>query len=167
MKLAIDRTLEKVVRIPFSGCWIFMGAVNEKGYGIVGTGGRGKPNDRAHRITYKHFLGEIPSGMLVCHKCDTPSCCNPEHLFLGTDKDNSRDKIAKGRDRNQKKTQCPQGHPYDEINTYSYRGRRHCRPCMRERARLYREAHLETMNERQNNRRKAARKAAREAMVTA
>jgi hypothetical protein len=97
MKLAIDRTLEKVVRIPFSGCWIFMGAVNGAGYGIVGTGGRGEPNDRAHRITYKHFLGEIPSGMLVCHKCDTPSCCNPEHLFLGTHKDNTQDMIRKKR----------------------------------------------------------------------
>ena len=144
-------------------CWIWLG-LRRKGYG------RAQHQNKVvstHRIVWELVNGPIAKGLLICHRCDNPPCCNPEHLFLGTDKDNSRDKIAKGRDRNQKKTQCPQGHPYDEINTYSYRGRRHCRPCMRERARLYREAHLETMNERQNNRRKAARKAAREAMVTA
>lgn len=97
MKTAIERTLEKVVRIPFSGCWIFMGALNETGYGIVGTGGRGQPNDRSHRITYRHFCGPIPDGMFVCHACDVPSCCNPDHLFLGTPKDNSRDMVNKGR----------------------------------------------------------------------
>jgi hypothetical protein len=97
MKSAIDRTLEKVVRIPFAGCWIFTGALNEAGYGIVGTGGRGQPNDRAHRITYRHYCGEIPEGMLVCHECDTPSCCNPDHLFLGTHKDNTQDMIRKKR----------------------------------------------------------------------
>ena len=93
----VDRVLEKIVRIPFSGCWVFMGATNGFGYGIVGTGGRGAPNDRAHRITYRHFCGEIPSGMFVCHRCDVPSCCNPDHLFLGTNQDNVRDMISKGR----------------------------------------------------------------------
>ena len=93
----VDRVLEKIVRIPFSGCWVFMGATNDFGYGIVGTGGRGAPNDRAHRITYRHFCGEIPSGMFVCHRCDVPSCCNPDHLFLGTNQDNVRDMISKGR----------------------------------------------------------------------
>ena len=97
MKPVIERVLDKVVRIPFSGCWIFTGATNEFGYGIVGTGGRGMPNDRSHRITYKHFHGEIPSGMFVCHECDVPSCCNPSHLFLGTNQDNVDDMVKKGR----------------------------------------------------------------------
>jgi hypothetical protein len=97
MKPVIVRVLDKVVRIPFSGCWIFYGATNEAGYGIVGTGGRGAPNDRAHRITYRHFRGEIPAGMFVCHSCDVPECCNPDHLFLGTNQDNVNDMIAKGR----------------------------------------------------------------------
>lgn len=100
MKPAIDRVLEKVVRIPFAGCWIFTGALNDAGYGIVGTGGRGQPNDRAHRITYRHYCGPIPDGIFVCHSCDTPSCCNPDHLFLGTCKDNVRDMIKKGRNSN-------------------------------------------------------------------
>jgi hypothetical protein len=97
MKPAIERVLDKVVRIPFSGCWIFTGASNEFGYGIVGTGGRGMPTDRTHRITYKHFHGEIPNGMFVCHECDVPSCCNPNHLFLGTNQDNVDDMVKKGR----------------------------------------------------------------------
>lgn len=97
MKSVIDRTMEKVVRVPFSGCWIFMGALNEAGYGIVGTGGRGEPNDRAHRILYRHFCGHIPDGIFVCHTCDVPSCCNPDHLFLGTPKDNTRDMMRKQR----------------------------------------------------------------------
>lgn len=83
--------------IPEAGCWIFMGALNEAGYGIVGLGGRGAGTDRAHRVTYRHFKGPIPDGMFVCHRCDVPSCCNPEHLFLGTNQDNVDDCVAKGR----------------------------------------------------------------------
>jgi hypothetical protein len=97
MKPVIERVLEKVLRIPFSGCWIFTGATNHFGYGIVGTGARGQPNDRAHRITYRHFFGDIPQGMFVCHTCDIPSCCNPDHLFLGTNQDNVNDMVKKKR----------------------------------------------------------------------
>lgn len=97
MKPVIERVLEKVVRIPFSGCWIFTGAINDAGYGIVGMGRRGEPNDRSHRITYRHYCGSIPDGMFVCHSCDTPACCNPDHLFLGTNQDNVNDMVRKGR----------------------------------------------------------------------
>lgn len=97
MKPAIERVLGRIVRLPFSGCWIFTGATNNFGYGIVGLGSRGQPNDRAHRITYRHFRGEIPDGMFVCHTCDVPSCCNPDHLFLGTNQDNVNDMIKKKR----------------------------------------------------------------------
>lgn len=97
LKPAINRVIEKVIPIPFSGCWIFMGAINNFGYGIVGAGTRGQPNDRAHRIVYRHYKGEIPSGMFVCHTCDIPSCCNPDHLFIGTNQDNVDDMIRKKR----------------------------------------------------------------------
>lgn len=93
----IERLLDRVVMIPIAGCWIFTGAVNDFGYGIIGLGARGAGNDRAHRITYRHFCGEIPDGMFVCHRCDQPACCNPHHLFLGTAKDNTRDCMQKGR----------------------------------------------------------------------
>lgn len=97
VKPVIERVLDKVIPIPFSGCWIFMGAVNHWGYGIIGTGRRGEPTDRAHRITYRHFKGEIPSGKFVCHTCDIPSCCNPDHMFIGTNQDNVNDMVRKKR----------------------------------------------------------------------
>jgi hypothetical protein len=97
MKSPIDRTLLKIERIPFSGCWIFMGALNSAGYGMVGLGRRKDLIDRAHRISYRAHIGNIPDGMFVCHTCDTPSCCNPYHLFLGTPKDNTQDMIKKNR----------------------------------------------------------------------
>lgn len=74
-----------------------MGALNEAGYGIVGNGSREDGVDRAHRITYRHFCGDIPSNIFVCHHCDVRSCCNPDHLFLGTNLDNVNDCIKKKR----------------------------------------------------------------------
>ena len=94
---AIDRVLAKVVVDEKTGCWNFQGAKNESGYGIVGLGGRSDGVDRAHRITYRHFVGDTPKGMFVCHTCDNPACCNPEHLFLGAAADNHKDMQKKGR----------------------------------------------------------------------
>jgi hypothetical protein len=51
----------------------------------------------AHRHVYKNEIGEIADGMLVCHTCDNPSCVNPEHLFIGTNDDNMKDRDKKNR----------------------------------------------------------------------
>lgn len=76
-------------------CWIWHGQRHQLGYGIVRhQSGR---REAAHRIAFRFYRGEIPRGLLVCHKCDTPSCVNPEHLFLGSQKDNLLDMIKKGR----------------------------------------------------------------------
>lgn len=80
---------------PNSGCWLWTGSVAGGGYGQT-TDGRGKPM-KAHRVSYETYVGPIPDGMMVCHKCDTRSCINPAHLFLGTARDNQQDAIAKGR----------------------------------------------------------------------
>lgn len=81
-----------------NGCWIYKGATDRRGYGRPATWQDGKPRRYyAHRRSYEIHNGPIPAGMLVLHKCDNPPCCNPEHLFLGTDADNHRDKALKGR----------------------------------------------------------------------
>lgn len=77
-----------------SGCWFWLRFANKEGYGR--TSYRGK-EDFAHRVSYKVFRGEIPSGLFVLHKCDVPCCVNPDHLFLGTPADNTRDMLKKGR----------------------------------------------------------------------
>lgn len=63
-------------------------------YGRIKVGGR---DILAHRYAYTLARGEIPHGMSVCHRCDNPKCCNPEHLFLGTHRQNMGDMAAKGR----------------------------------------------------------------------
>ena len=77
-------------------CWIWMSARDVKGYGRFSFNGR---NCRANRVSYEFFVGKIPPYMLACHKCDTPACVNPTHLFVGTEKDNANDMVAKKRGR--------------------------------------------------------------------
>lgn len=77
-----------------SGCWLWSLSPGQDGYGKIKIKGR---TYRAHRVAWEAFNGEIPEGMLVCHKCDQPLCVNPSHLFLGTPLDNMQDKVKKGR----------------------------------------------------------------------
>lgn len=79
---------------PNSGCWLWISAATPKGYGYFTHDNR---TVRAHRFAWQHKYGPITGGLFVCHKCDVPSCVNPDHLFLGTNDDNVQDKIKKGR----------------------------------------------------------------------
>lgn len=83
------------VPVPWTGCWLWELASDRYGYGKATALGR--KSTTAHRISYEAFVGPIPEGMFVCHKCDVAACCNPEHLFLGTAADNNRDRSNKGR----------------------------------------------------------------------
>lgn len=86
----------KFVPVPESGCWLWEGAViAATGYGRFGMGH--SRVEYAHRASWSIYKGDIPYGMFVCHKCDTRTCVNPDHLFLGTAKDNMRDCSNKGR----------------------------------------------------------------------
>jgi len=92
-KTPYERMMERV-EIKKNGCWIYTGFVNEYGYGRIRNNGF---KYLTHRLSFEHFFGSIPEGILVCHKCDIPSCVNPQHLFLGTHKDNFDDALKKGR----------------------------------------------------------------------
>lgn len=78
-------------------CWNWTGGKNSSGYGCLNTK---NGSELAHRLSYDEFNGDIPSGSFICHKCDNPGCVNPEHLFLGTSKDNYDDMVSKGRNTN-------------------------------------------------------------------
>jgi len=86
-------------------CWIWTGHIDMWGYGKSNYNGRA---GSTHRISWMLNRGDIPIGMCVLHKCDNPSCVNPEHLFLGTHKDNAQDRSSKGRNGYM--------HPYGDIN---------------------------------------------------
>ena len=77
------------------GCWIWTGSKTRDGYGVIVIG---RKQYRAHRVAYENCHGTaLTPADVICHKCDTPLCVNPRHLFKGTARDNTRDMIAKGR----------------------------------------------------------------------
>lgn len=93
--LGRDAILKRYVLSP-SGCWEWSLYRDKKGYGRMS---EHMGEVLTHRISYLHHVGPIPNGLHVLHRCDNPCCINPNHLFLGTNLDNSNDKIAKGRAR--------------------------------------------------------------------
>jgi hypothetical protein len=112
-------------------CWEWTGAAIAKGYGKISRGPRGGGQLAAHRVSWILAKSEIPDGQMVLHRCDNRLCVNPSHLFLGTNTDNMRDMVSKGRNWQAKVTHCPKGHEYTAANTYVYNGGRYCRACNR------------------------------------
>lgn len=113
------------------GCWLWTAARNEHGYGIfrLSTG----KNARAHRWSYEALVGPIPEGAELDHlkeRCGNRHCVNPAHLEPVTHLTNCERGVPGGRTWRSAITHCPQGHEYDESNTYVDRqGRRSCRKC--------------------------------------
>lgn len=88
-----DAFWRRVERSDPDSCWEWTGARMASGYGRVWTGVHA---GFSHRVAYELGIGESPGSLMVCHRCDNPPCCNPDHLFLGTRADNNRD----ARDKN-------------------------------------------------------------------
>ena len=133
-KSRIERFLEKVDQNGplWNGtpCWIWTGVRNQKGYARFWNG---QTLSTAHRYAYSYFVGPIPLGLTIDHLCQHRACVNAEHLEPVTLEENFRRSLKPGGQINAVKTHCPQGHPYDLINTiFAKRGDRECRTCKRE-----------------------------------
>jgi len=116
------------------GCWLWQGAKVHQGYGIMSYRNKAW---RTHRLSYYlHNNRHDPGSLLVCHRCDTRECCNPEHLWLGTWQDNMRDAAAKAVWPAMQSDTCKHGHPLYGDNVLLMYGRhRKCRMCHRVKAR--------------------------------
>lgn len=142
----IDKLMARVTVVAGT-CHPWTGCLTEKGYGTISIDGSQR---YAHRVAYELLVGPIPDGLHIDHTCHTNDqtcqggptclhrrCCNPEHLEPVAPAENTRRGVLARR------THCPQGHPYDEENTFRKRGprsKRECRECARERSRRkYRE----------------------------
>lgn len=82
------------VKMPLVGCWEWQCSINRHGYGALRYE---KKAWLSHRLAYSLAVGSVPDGLCVLHKCDNRKCCNPAHLFLGTNDDNVQDRNSKGR----------------------------------------------------------------------
>ena len=97
MTVALDHKFwDKVDIGKKNDCWNWLGAVNDYGYGKVRRGAW-RSWLRTHRYAWEEVNGPVPYGLSVLHRCDNPRCCNPLHLFVGTQQDNVNDMVSKGR----------------------------------------------------------------------
>lgn len=124
----MNRFYDKVNKT--NSCWLWTGSLTKYGYGKININ---KKYISTHRLSWELVNGKIPEGMHICHTCDVRSCVNPEHLFLGTPKDNAVDREQKGRSNSQgyktnarRITECRYGHK--DIYVDSKNARR-CRTC--------------------------------------
>ena len=126
-----ERFDDKYIPEPNSGCWLWVGASDKKGYGRFRTDRKeGRSIDIAHRFSWMLYVGPLEDGQPLLHKCDVPCCVNPDHLFIGSLADNNQDMAKKGRHHNTLKTKCPRGHDYTKENTYiGTHGDRNCKLC--------------------------------------
>lgn len=130
----LKRIEDAIIPVPESGCWLWTKRTDRGGYGWIKIDGIHRA---AHRVVWEFYNGPIPNGMKACHKCDTPLCVNPNHIFLGSQGDNLRDMFGKGRwktkrvvgDRSAKS--CTKGHGQDTWRVMDEFGGGRCLTCER------------------------------------
>jgi len=106
MKIETEwRFISKISIKENNECWEWQAIKSKDNYGVFETKGK---HIAAHRYAWELANGPIPAGMLACHKCDNRLCCNPNHIFIGTHKDNMQDMVLKGRSNKLKGIQKPQ-----------------------------------------------------------
>lgn len=129
---------------PNSGCFIWMGFLDKNGYGRMGVGYSVDGNRRpawAHRAAYEYFVGPVPEGMELDHKCRVTCCVNPDHLEPVTHQENVRRGLAGivAKAIALAKTHCKRGHSFSGNDATTYNGVRTCLICCRARAKRYRD----------------------------
>jgi hypothetical protein len=141
MKTELERFDAKWEAVTETGCWLWTACPAAKGRGYGSFSSR-----LAHRASWELRVGPIPDGLCVLHHCDTPACVNPAHLFLGTNAENTADKMAKGRHR------CPRGeaHVRSKVTEDTVRAIRAETGAQRTIARKYGIAQVTVWNIRQN-----------------
>jgi hypothetical protein len=130
IELLTQRYRKRIQIDPTTGCWLWQGAKTSKGRGCVLLHGQ---TVTTHKLFFILFIGPIPDGFEVHHKCNVAHCCNPEHLVLKTRLEHRRLHPDR-RSFNGEKTHCLNGHPFSEQNTYVWGGSRGCKLCRKERS---------------------------------
>lgn len=122
-KTVLERFIEKYIVDPITGCWLWTARINTNGYGHFFHNGTMRD---AHRVSYELHVGTVPDGLELDHKCRVRRCVNWDHLEPVTHKVNVHRGVGACAN-NARKTHCPKGHPYDELNSevQTYISKRH------------------------------------------
>jgi hypothetical protein len=130
-----------------NGCMEWQRSRHKSGYGHTSTWA--SKDGYAHRAAWRFTHGDIPPKKAILHTCNNRPCCNPEHLYLGTQADVVRKRDALGHNgmRGKLKSSCIHGHPFTESNTYLYKGKRSCRECGRRREHDRRKKQLDSQEQ--------------------
>lgn len=132
MRTLEDRFMSFVMPVPWSGCWIWTGALFKKRYGMIQmpNGDNGKATS-AHRVSYEMHKGPIPDGLFIDHICRMTMCVNPAHLRAVTPKVNCRENNSSVCAINAAKTHCKRGHEFTFENIIPVKHGRACLECRR------------------------------------